>query len=519
MTNLKILLKNNFNIFLGTIQGKKKRKSTTAAVSVLILGIVGIYALYTFQAFSMFKGLGELGLYDLCVFHGIITTLSVLTIIAVMRSSGTNMTSDTDLLLSLPICKKDIVISKTVNKYIFDLFFSFALLTPFLFLYLFFAGFNWFIFVSGFFIVFFLPLMTIGISYICDFLITRIFNRSKHSALLKSMFSVLILVLVMGFLLVKTFGYGSVSYESMNAYFIDRPLANTFLNFILFQKIDSIFICLGVMILPFIIGMILFICNFGKSFSSSSSKTSLLVFKENKGCFKSMFRKEIGFYATTPAWVVNTIIGPIFILVFAIVIGSMGVEKVGSLIGIDVPITLLVGFTAVIFSFFIATATITSSSFSLEGKNLWILKSSPVKEQTLFLAKSMLGVVIILPFVLLSSIIVSICLKLSFVDFLIILTIPTLANLILSVAGVFINLWLPKLEWSDPTQPVKQGLATLVTMILGISLALIPIGLYFLAKNLSVPILALITLGVYLIILFVFSFLLFTKGKTLYRKL
>lgn len=46
-SNLKILLKNNFNILLGTLQGKKNRKSTTTAVTLLVFGVLAVLAIYS----------------------------------------------------------------------------------------------------------------------------------------------------------------------------------------------------------------------------------------------------------------------------------------------------------------------------------------------------------------------------------------------------------------------------------------------------------------------------------------
>ena len=54
-SNLKILIKNNLNILLGTMQSKKNRKSTRAAVLLLILGVISLIALYSFQAWNMFS--------------------------------------------------------------------------------------------------------------------------------------------------------------------------------------------------------------------------------------------------------------------------------------------------------------------------------------------------------------------------------------------------------------------------------------------------------------------------------
>ena len=119
MNKLKILLKNNFNILIGGFQGKKKRKNGVAIVLICFLVLLALGS-YSLQSWQMFDGLGSLGLNNLVMFHGIITTLTVLVILGVMRSTADVKHSDNDLLLSLPLTKKEIIISKTLNKYFYD---------------------------------------------------------------------------------------------------------------------------------------------------------------------------------------------------------------------------------------------------------------------------------------------------------------------------------------------------------------------------------------------------------------
>ena len=120
MNNLGILVKNNLNIAIGKFQGKKQRSSTMAASILFIVLIVGAIAIYSLQALSMFEGLGRMGLSKLCVFHACTTTVSVLAILGIMRASATQASNDHDLLLSMPIKKSDIILSKLINKYLFE---------------------------------------------------------------------------------------------------------------------------------------------------------------------------------------------------------------------------------------------------------------------------------------------------------------------------------------------------------------------------------------------------------------
>ena len=126
--------------------------------------------------------------------------------------------------------------------------------------------------------------------------------------------------------------------------------------------------------------------------------------------------------------------------------------------------------------------------------------------------------IIVLPTTLISSIIISIFLRLSLINCLIIFVLPTLFIAIMAFGGVLINLFLPKFDWEEEVAVVKQSMAVLVSMIAGIIVALVPLILYLLL-DLSVVYLFLITSGIYLIILIGIITMLFTKGTNLLSKL
>lgn len=519
MNNLKILLKNNLNILLGKFQGKKQRKSTLVALIMLLLGAVGIFSLYTYQAYMMYSGLGVNGLSDLCLFHGFLTALTVIVIIGVMRVSGKNKHSDDDLLLSLPISKKDIIISKTINKYIFDLFFSLLLILPYIIMYLIFTSFSFAILMKGILCIILLPLLSVGISDILNFIITRFFNKVSYGNLLKSLLSVFIFVVIMALMLVKTFFYGTVSVSSMQDYFSDRFFSNMFLNFTLNTNFINSLVVVIVTVLPFVIGLILYSLNYGKSFDGVHGNNKKLKFSKSKSPFRVFMLKEINSYATTPAWITNSIIGPIFIVVLGILFSSMGIEKISSYIGMNLSPELASAVIILMFCALSSTTIISCCSLSLEGKNFWILKSSPINEKSLFLSKALLQVVILEPSIFLSSIILAISLKLSFINFLMIFILPTLNCLILSFSGVLINIFYPVFHYDDEIRVVKQSLASLLTIILGLILSGVLVGIYYAFKSLELQYIFLISVGVYLLILLAVVILLFTLGVKIFRKL
>ena len=516
MRNLNILLKNNFNKLVGALKGKKGR-STVAATSLLIVLCVAIVGIYTFQAWTMFDGLGMFGLEKMCLFHGIIIALTVILIIGIMRVTGNPKTNDTDFLLSLPLKKAEIIIAKTLNKYLCDLFFVGVLLLPYIIIYQIKTGFSLITTMLGVTTTILLPLLSVGISYILDFIITRIFNRFKAANLLKSLVSVFFFVLVMLLMLIKTFGYGLVQAETMEQFFADRPISNLFLNFITQPNTLSVTLCLTIMIVPFVLGMFLFAVNFGKEFVAYSNNTKEIVFKQYKNSFGSMLKKEVSKYVATPAYIVNTIIGPILLVVFSVVLVVSG-SNMFTQFGLFVDDTMLSGLITVIFCGCIATTVISGCAVSMEGKNLWILKTSPINEKTLFASKICNHLCMTIPFVAIASLLLLVCGTINLTGFLLTLFIPSMFSVLCANTGLVINLWLPKMEWEEEQQVVKQSLSVLLSMCLNFVLVIIPV-LLFIFCNLELWLVAVITFGAYAVLSVLSAVFINTIGIKLFRKI
>ena len=518
MRNLKILLKNNFNILIGRLQGKKKRTSTTTAITLLVLGIVGIFALYSLQAWSMFEGLGKLGLGKLCVFHGIITTITVILIIGIMRVTGKTRGSDADFLLSLPIKKRDIIISKLLNQYLFDLFFSTVLLLPFIVMYEITSPiFSAEVLIFGLLTVLFLPLLSVGISQMMEFIVVKLFNKMKHGNILKSLVPTIIYIALIVLMLIKTSGYGTVQYESMESYFADRWLSNQILAFIFEQKLISIIVFISITLLPAIIGILLQINIYGKNFGIYVNKKESFELSKKQKPFNHLLKKELSSYFSTPVYLVNTIIGPIMIVVVSIAAIILGIDNLLSTLQITISNEDLTYICAVIVNLLIATTCISCVSISLEGKTIWFLRSLPISANQVFMAKLFIPLIVVSPTLLVSSIIFGIILQ-SAVQAIIIFAITMLFLLVTDVIGLMINLWCPKLAWENEVQVVKQSLSVFLSMTANIVFALLPIAIY-LIFGISISLVAFISIAIYAISLIIFNWLLFTNGKTIFNKL
>ena len=89
----------------------------------------------------------------------------------------------------------------------------------------------------------------------------------------------------------------------------------------------------------------------------------------------------------------------------------------------------------------------------------------------------------------------------------------------MAFGGTYINLKLPNFDWEDPTKVVKNSLATLLSMVLGMVSTLIPIALMLIFTSLTQNTIILITLLTYAASLSFFTAILFVNGKKLFNKI
>ena len=215
---------------------------------------------------------------------------------------------------------------------------------------------------------------------------------------------------------------------------------------------------------------------------TNGGKSKKVVFdgKISKQCSpeKAFFKKELRKYLSSANYMLNTSIGSIFmllvsvaIIIYAPTIREMIVSSADG-DGANLPriISVMTLSVAMLLS---ANNFISAPSISLEGKTLWLLKSLPIRPKTAFLAKSALHFAITAPFTLFTSIVLSVVLRLSPLSAIICVLAALVFVLLCGRSGVIINLAFPNVKWTNETIAVKQGLSVLFSMLGGILYSII----------------------------------------------
>ena len=262
---------------------------------------------------------------------------------------------------------------------------------------------------------------------------------------------------------------------------------------------------------------------------TNGGKSKKVIFdgKISKQCSpeKALFKKELRKYLSSANYMLNTSIGSIFMLLVsvAIIIYAPTIREIivpsadGD--GANLPriISVMALGVAMLLS---ANNFISAPSISLEGKTLWLLKSLPIRPKTAFLAKSALHFAITAPFTLFTSIVLSVVLRLSPLSAIICVLAALAFVLLCGRSGVIINLAFPNVKWTNETIAVKQGLSVLFSMLGGILYSIILCVPYiFIAKFVIPEIYLAIVLAINVLLAILSGRYLSTKAEAVLNKL
>lgn len=212
--------------------------------------------------------------------------------------------------------------------------------------------------------------------------------------------------------------------------------------------------------------------------SPLSARSRRGVRARERGPLSALYRKEMGRYFASTIYVVNTAIGPILALVGVIALAVMGPAKL--LAALDIPMIgdaverMVAIFAPYAASFMIATACTTASSISLEGKNLWLVKTAPVPGFFVLLAKLFVNLTVTMPIALIASVILVVILPMAPARAALVLLFPQAVALFAGLFGLEVNLKQHAFDWRTETAVVKQSPAVLVAMLGGFAVAIGP---------------------------------------------
>lgn len=196
----------------------------------------------------------------------------------------------------------------------------------------------------------------------------------------------------------------------------------------------------------------------------------------------SMTVKELRRLGSSSAYMLNGCLGAILAVGVAVLTAVKGQSILQTLAnvyagGADVN-AIMMPMALVVECFALSMVIISAPSISLEGKNLWVLQTAPVRAADVLLSKVYAHLIVAVPACLVSSLLFVLALPIRGVDMALIFLVPLLLTVCMALLGVAVNLRWPRFDYTSETAVIKQSASTTITMFSGMGIVLLPLLLY-----------------------------------------
>nr|WP_122013024.1 hypothetical protein [Maliibacterium massiliense] len=468
-------VKNALGAGQATRKSGNKRGSAMLFFTALAILILGAYiTLYYALLAQSLAPIGQLPmLLVMCAF----TASALSLVLTLLRAQGMLFSfKDYDLLLSMPVPRFSIVLSKIAMMTLYIYAVNLLFLLPGCIIYGIYAGAD-----LGFYLLliplfFLLPLPSIALGCLFAYIVSAVaaHMRYKNAVMIVGFFAFFIGLMALSFnmpnVLEGLLRNGASLAAAVGGVY---PPAQWFAQAALGGGLPFLYLALAAL-LPFA----LFVLLLAKTFQHIQSRLSAVRTRHN---FKlsaqragsplaALTRRELRSFLSTPIYVFNTAFGGVLVLAAAIACLFFDAQAIATMFEIPGAAGMMPAVVLLVVCFCIAVSSTCTCAISLEGKSLWIAKSLPVRTRTLFLSKVMLNLLVMVPTLVVGGVLFNIAFPMSAVARVCIFVIPLALCWFISVAGLYINLLFPRFNWTNPTVVVKQSASVVVAMLLGFAL-------------------------------------------------
>lgn len=508
MRNILILTKTFLLNGLGGLRGKRSRTKGTIGIGVIALLYCALFALLTYLQMLTTAEYAEYGAAFYALGTGYTMGIFLTLCFAFQTITGGQRANDTEMLLAMPIKKNEIMIAKALSRYVLNLLITALIILPNIIAYMRYTAFSGVALLGNIVSVLMIPLITVGLTYIIDFVMTTCLPNFKYANVLKAIVTIALLIA-----LVFVYEYVILS--------TDLVTMEKAVNYVLtFNPIFMLILITGASAI-FAIGVVLFAILMNRESRTTVAKTVKLVGKKTTP-FRSLLKNETNRYLNSTVLMINTLLGPLAIIALTLWLAIDHCQTFMPLLNmfaLDANFVCLL--VMALFSSLAVLTYPTAFSISLEGKQFWILQSMPIKPNTVLSAKALFGVLFLSPIMLTCSILLQVVMRFNVWYFISLLLVPVLMNVTIAFGGVLVNLFFPKFNAESDVAVVKNSMSSFIMMFGGLVIVGLFSYLYYvlLSSNLATILVLLIPLLLLVVIATLMVILTLTLGKRIFKRL
>ncbi len=376
---------------------------------------------------------------------------------------------DNELLLSMPIPSHYILASRMVSLLIVNFVLEIMVICPAAVIYALRVGFSPIGVVALLLVALALPFLALAISSVFGYLIALVVSRVRNKTAV-SLFMSLSFLAVYFYVYSKMSSYiltlitnGAQIAEKISPIYPVYMIGNSVASGNILEAILTVVMAL----VPFAIAYAILSLSFVKlATKKAGAKKKKAYTKEaiREGSVGlALFKKELSHYLASAGYMLNSSMGVIFQVAAAVfvIVKAKEIGEILSFLPETLPIAPIVMLLAVLLS---STNIITAPSVSIDAKIIWITHSMPIPPFEVLRAKLRLALAItVIPTALLPIISIFV-LPVTILDGIVALLGALAFCVFVALFGLFVNIYLPKFDWTSETMAVKQGISTLVAM-------------------------------------------------------
>lgn len=515
-----LLLKMQFYNFAGinrilhSKSAKEKRHSE----------IMGLIALAVLVVLVLYSALVSFGMAQMGMAHTL-PTLSVLIlslitlVLTYLKSMGVLIgLRDYDMVMSLPVKNYQIVMSRLAMVYLTNLALGLIVEVPVMIAYGVYLHPPIAEYVISLLSLLFVPVVPIVIALGIGLLITAISSHFGHKSIMSLVLGVIaVLILVAGGAHLQGANVSQLADIGLSISIAANQIYPPAL--LVSQAVTNcdwwallLFALLSVFIAALFIGVV---SHFYKQMNTTAFSQHIVLHYTQKAQkvnhpVVAMYKRELSRYFSCTIYALNSSIGLVLLLIISIMLLFVSPDMVEKQIGLKGLSRMLQNVLPMLPALFIGISCTTSASLSLEGKSRWIMCSIPVQAIDIFNSKIAVNLTVILPFALISSILLGITIRVSLAERIFLFIIPVVYACFVSVTGMFLNVKFPRYDWTSEYYAIKGGaISVLATSLIALLASIIPFCLCMILPALHYAILGIVT-----IVLIVTTMLLYGKLRT-----
>lgn len=471
------MLKNSsrINIFKHT-DDKKKRSNivgTYIGESILFICLMGYCGL---QAI----GLGMFGLAEAIPTVTVVLVSLLSLIFTIFKVNGYLFAfKDYDMLMALPFTVKTVVSSKFLYMYVKSSTWFISIIVAMLAGYAYFERPAWYIYILWLAMGVLLPVIPMLAATLIGALIAKVgsgFKKKKTVEIILT-FIVVIPIFFSRFIIEKIFKEEGLEHVvDVSADFFNSS-ANWYMPSRWFREavndgnIVSFLLFVVVTLVLFEIFFLLLSKNYREinsklmTYSKAEKKEKCKSTSDNaykkKNIVTSIVMKEFKCLMGSTVFATNAVMGEVMALILGIAVIFVNVDKLIATVFEGAPITkeMLIPAVPFIIYFMVGMVPASEPSPSLEGKNLWILKSLPIQKMDICKGKMIFNMLLALPVGIFACMTCFISAKAGVIDTLAGILEITVLCLLSTVFGLRCGLKHINTEWENEVEVVKQGAA------------------------------------------------------------